>query len=97
MSASTPMCHVMLGCKGVGLSNTVKEVMTASVLQVGHVCVNGTVHVSCSQHVLGVGEAVKYSSHSVSRYFHQAIAPPTNANISIGLVMLDSVLKHNSV
>ena len=33
------MCHVMLGCKGVGLTTTVKEVMTASVLQVG-VCVS---------------------------------------------------------
>lgn len=39
VTASTPICHVMLGCKGVGLDNTVKEVMTASVLQVG-VCVS---------------------------------------------------------
>lgn len=34
VTASTPICHVMLGCKGVGLTSTVKEVMTASVLQV---------------------------------------------------------------
>lgn len=47
VTASTPMCHVMLGCKGVGLGNTVKEVMTASVLQ----------------YVLGVKDVVKYSSN----------------------------------
>ena len=35
ITASTPTCHVMLGCKGVGLGSTVKEVMTARVLQVG--------------------------------------------------------------
>lgn len=34
VTASTPICHVMLGCKGVGLTSTVKEVMTANVLQV---------------------------------------------------------------
>ena len=39
VTASTPMCHVMLGSRGVGLNNTVKEVMTANVLQVG-VCVS---------------------------------------------------------
>lgn len=38
ITASTPTCHVMLGCKGVGLGSTVKEVMTARVLQVGCAC-----------------------------------------------------------
>ena len=46
VTASTPMCHVMLGCKGVGLSNTVKEVMTASMLQVG-VCVSISIVYMC--------------------------------------------------
>ena len=39
ITASTPTCYVMLGCRGVGLNSTVKEVMASSVLQVG-ICVS---------------------------------------------------------
>ena len=68
ITASTPLCHVMLGCKGVGLGNTVKEVMTARVLQVWVIVSLFSCLYVCPQHLLGLGEdVVKYSDNSLSR------------------------------
>lgn len=47
ITACTPDSHVMLACRGVGLTNTVKEVMAASVLQVG-ICVSSVLPIFVS-------------------------------------------------